>query len=68
MKFEDKFYPSILQHSLQDFRTNGLFCDVKLVVDGQEFQAHKLILSAASPYFRLHSNFLLTFKNNFHFL
>ena len=33
-------------------RSEGTFCDVVIVVDGQEFPVHKSILSAASPYFK----------------
>ena len=32
-------------------RTKQRFCDVTVVVDGGEFQAHKLVLAAASPFF-----------------
>ena len=32
-------------------RTKQRFCDVTVVVKGQEFQAHKLMLAAASPFF-----------------
>ena len=36
-------------HSLQE---GGDFVDVTLVAEGNQLQAHKLILSACSPYFR----------------
>ena len=32
-------------------RTKQRFCDVTIVVKGEEFQAHKLVLAAASPFF-----------------
>ena len=32
-------------------RTKQRFCDVTVVVKGQEFRAHKLVLAAASPFF-----------------
>ena len=32
-------------------RTKQRFCDVTVVVKGEEFQAHKLVLAAASPFF-----------------
>ncbi|XP_074631348.1 kelch-like protein 12 [Acropora palmata] len=32
-------------------RTMHRFCDVTIVVKGEEFQAHKLVLAAASPFF-----------------
>lgn len=31
---------------------SGLFCDVRLTVDGRSFSAHRNVLSAATPYFR----------------
>ena len=37
---------------LNALRTEGTFCDVVIVVDGQEFPVHKSVLSAASPYFK----------------
>ena len=37
---------------LNTLRTEGTFCDVVIVVDGQEFPVHKSVLSAASPYFK----------------
>ena len=41
---------SLLKH-LNDQRQQNEFCDIKLIIDGQEFAAHKAILSSASPYF-----------------
>ena len=37
---------------LNNLRLEGTFCDVTLIVDGQEFQVHKAVLSAASSYFK----------------
>ena len=37
---------------MNTLRHEGTFCDVTIVVDGQEFQVHKAVLSAASPYFK----------------
>ena len=37
---------------LNALRTEGTFCDVVIVVDGEEFPVHKSVLSAASPYFK----------------
>ena len=37
---------------LNALRTEGTFCDVIIVVDGEEFPVHKSVLSAASPYFK----------------
>ena len=37
---------------LDSLRVSGALCDVTLVVAGQEFRAHKVILAASSPYFK----------------
>ena len=41
-----------LLDGLNTLRQEGTFCDVTIVVDGREFQVHKAVLSAASPYFK----------------
>ena len=41
-----------LLEGLNTLRQEGTFCDVTIVVDGREFQVHKAVLSAASPYFK----------------
>ncbi|XP_006811584.1 kelch-like protein 11 [Saccoglossus kowalevskii] len=45
-----KFNNDILSH-LNDQRKNGVLCDMTLVVDKHEFNAHKCMLVACSPYF-----------------
>ena len=37
---------------LDSLRMSGALCDVTIVVAGQEFRAHKVILAASSPYFK----------------
>ena len=37
---------------LNTLRAEGTFCDIIIVVDGQEFPVHKSVLSAASAYFK----------------
>ena len=37
---------------LAEFRDNGLLCDLLLCVGDKEIPAHRVILAAASPYFR----------------
>ena len=46
-----QFFLQVLD-GLNTLRTEGTFCDVVIVVDGQEFPVHKSVLSAASPYFK----------------
>ncbi|XP_015758866.1 PREDICTED: kelch-like protein 3 [Acropora digitifera] len=40
-----------LLERINALRTKQRFCDVTVVVKGEEFQAHKLVLAAASPFF-----------------
>ncbi|CAF0932801.1 unnamed protein product [Adineta ricciae] len=45
-------YPSALFSTINQFRQSDLFTDVMIYVDGVSFACHRLILAAASPYFR----------------
>ena len=50
---EDKSLFSNTFHTLNTFRDTGELCDVVLrTEDGVETNAHRLVLSACSPYFR----------------
>ena len=40
-----------LLERINALRTKQRFCDVTVLVKGEEFQAHKLVLAAASPFF-----------------
>nr|XP_006814100.1 PREDICTED: kelch-like protein 11-like [Saccoglossus kowalevskii] len=40
----------VLSH-LNDQRKNKVLCDMTIVVDGHDFNAHKCVLAASSPYF-----------------
>lgn len=44
-------YQGNLYKRMDEFRRQGVLCDTILVVDGQEFPAHKNILAASSAYF-----------------
>ena len=41
-----------LLHKLNELRETNLLCDTTVRAQGQDFPAHKCVLSAASPYFR----------------
>ena len=41
-----------LAQELNQFRHQGMFCDVTIVVGGQKFLAHKAVLSSSSSYYR----------------
>ena len=48
---DEEFKEEILS-KLNQLRKEGILCDVTLRIDGQDFPAHRCVLSAASPYFR----------------
>ena len=58
----DKAFTEELLEKLNEFRKDNTFCDVTLQIEGQNFSAHRCVLSAASPYFR--SLFTSGFKEN----
>ena len=41
-----------LLHKLNELRETNILCDTTVRAQGQDFPAHKCVLSAASPYFR----------------
>ena len=41
-----------LLHKLNELRETNILCDTTVRAQGQDFHAHKCVLSAASPYFR----------------
>lgn len=47
----DTQYSAAVLKSLNDQRTNGLFCDITIIIQDKKFRAHKMILSASSTYF-----------------
>ncbi|XP_054884773.1 zinc finger and BTB domain-containing protein 38 isoform X1 [Poeciliopsis prolifica] len=48
----DSTHPSTVLSKLNEQRSQGLFCDVTIVVEDVKFRAHKNILAACSGYFR----------------
>uniref|UniRef100_A0A3Q3GX41 BTB domain-containing protein n=1 Tax=Labrus bergylta TaxID=56723 RepID=A0A3Q3GX41_9LABR len=45
-------HPQNVLSKLNEQRSQGLFCDVTIVVEDVKFRAHKNILAACSGYFR----------------
>ena len=58
----DKAFTEELVDKLNELRKDNTLCDVTLQIEGQNFSAHRCVLSAASPYFR--SLFTSGFKEN----
>ncbi|KAI1893823.1 hypothetical protein AGOR_G00127640 [Albula goreensis] len=48
----DNTHPLAVLAGLNEQRTQGLFCDVTIVVEDVKFRAHKNVLAASSGYFR----------------
>ena len=47
-----KDFKDELLHKLNELRETNILCDTTVRAQGQDFPAHKCVLSAASPYFR----------------
>ncbi|XP_022796859.1 kelch-like protein 12 [Stylophora pistillata] len=45
-------YKDELLHTLNELRENNILCDTTIRAQGQDFPAHRCVLSAASSYFR----------------
>ena len=52
LSVSNKQYKDILLKSTDQLRKEGVLCDVRLLVEGQSFVAHRSILASSSPYFR----------------
>uniref|UniRef100_A0A667Y071 BTB domain-containing protein n=1 Tax=Myripristis murdjan TaxID=586833 RepID=A0A667Y071_9TELE len=48
----DSTHPYTVLSKLNEQRSQGLFCDVTIVVEDVKFRAHRNILAACSGYFR----------------
>ena len=58
-------YKDELLHQLNELRETSALCDTTIRAEGQDFAAHKCVLSAASAYFRaLFSSQMKEAKNN----
>ncbi|XP_034249410.1 kelch-like protein 5 [Thrips palmi] len=52
LNYADSLLPTCLLQSLCQLWRSATFCDVVLVAEGREIAAHKVVLAAASSYFR----------------
>ncbi|XP_077983153.1 kelch-like protein 20 [Glandiceps talaboti] len=52
LMYKDGCQPNSLLETLQSFRASGTHCDVVIKVGQHNIPAHRLVLSACSPYFR----------------
>ena len=51
-QYSEHPHEGTLLRGLDELRKHGLLCDVKLVVEGSEFNAHRAVLASCSSYFR----------------
>lgn len=52
VKFDDTGLSLVLQNGLENLRLENSLTDVILCVDSREFSCHRVVLAAASNYFR----------------
>ena len=64
VKLIDGEFKEELLSKLYQLRNEGILCDVTLRIEGQDFAAHRCVLSAASPFFRALFTSELTAVNN----
>ena len=64
VKLIDGEFKEELLSKLYQLRKEGILCDVTLRIEGQDFAAHRCVLSAASPYFRALFTSELTAESN----
>ena len=63
-KLTDEEFKNQLLHKLDEHRKANILCDTTLRAEGQEFPAHRCILSAASDYFKALFSSELQVKEN----
>ena len=49
--FTEKGFAKNILSNIHDLMKNGEFCDIVLHVGNRDFNAHKVVLASASPYF-----------------
>ena len=63
-KVTDEKFKDQLLHKLDELRKTNNLCDITLRVEGQDFPAHRCVLSAASDYFKALFSSELQVKEN----
>ena len=63
-KVTDETFKNQLLHKLDELRKSNNLCDINLRAEGQDFPAHRCVLSAASDYFRALFSSELQVKEN----
>ena len=58
----DEEFKNELLHNLNELRKSNILCDITIKTEGEDFPAHRCVLTAASPYFR--ALFTSDFKEN----
>lgn len=53
LHYADDLLPTCILQNLSNLWKSGTLCDVLLAAEGRNIAAHKIVLAAASPYFRL---------------
>jgi len=53
LSFTDERLSAQILPNINDFRKTMKYCDIKIVIDGVEYAAHKVMLAGFSPYFRV---------------
>lgn len=49
--YQEAHLPADILERFKKFRDSGKFCDVTMLVNGEELHAHKVLLASCSPYF-----------------
>ena len=52
-QYSEHPYEGTLLRGLDELRKSGVLCDIKLIVESKEFDAHKSVLASCSTYFRV---------------
>ena len=51
-KFEEDNFNAIFFASLNEFRSDEVFCDISIKIENKTIKAHKIVLASSIPYFK----------------